>query len=435
MAKVQIKNEKITPFGGIFFVTNQFKPVERAIDEYLGRRCVSSGYQYGEIVRAMMCNFFCGGDRTEDINIIKERVGHGPGSRLCSPDTVLRMLAQLTVTDTVYESGSGKEYRFNTAESLNGLLVYVAVRCGQLVPGRTYDLDFDHEFLKAEKWDARRTYKGMPGYSPGVAVLTDAKTGEQVIVGVENRDGNANVKFHQEDTLNRILYNLAQCGIKIRYARMDCGSYSKPVVKLLLEHCERVFIRAEMSQSLRARLDAPQVWRKAEINDIEVETTSLPFDAFGDDAPNCRLVVQRTRKERGEQLDVFDCGQYTCRAILTNEEQMAEKDVITYYNQRGAKEKILDQMDNDFGWRHLPKSEMGQNAVFMLITAIIRNFYERLLRIDMLKRFAIKTGTRMKAFINRLIAVPAKWVRSGRQNILNLYTGNAAYIDLFAEYG
>ncbi len=34
MAKVQIKNEKITPFGGIYFVTKQFKPIERAIDEY-----------------------------------------------------------------------------------------------------------------------------------------------------------------------------------------------------------------------------------------------------------------------------------------------------------------------------------------------------------------------------------------------------------------
>ena len=32
-----------------------------------------------------------------------------------------------------------------------------------------------------------------------------------------------------------------------------------------------------------AQLDAPQVWRKTEINDIEVETTNLPFDAFGID--------------------------------------------------------------------------------------------------------------------------------------------------------
>ena len=113
MANVQIKNEKIKPFGGIYFVTSQFKPVERAIDEYLGRRCESAGYRYGEIVRAMMCNFFCGGDRTEDINNIGQRMGYGPDSRLCSPDTVLRMLSQLTAADTVYTSDSG----INTAST------------------------------------------------------------------------------------------------------------------------------------------------------------------------------------------------------------------------------------------------------------------------------------------------------------------------------
>ena len=61
---------------------------------------------------------------------------------------------------------------------------------------------------------------------------------------------------------------------------MDCGSYSKPVVKLLLKHCERIFIRAEKSPSLRAQLDAPQVWRKTEINHIEVETTFIFYAVF-----------------------------------------------------------------------------------------------------------------------------------------------------------
>ena len=39
------------------------------------------------------------------------------------------------------------------------------------------------------------TYKKFTGYSPGVAVIGD------LIVGIENRDGNANVRFHQQDTL------------------------------------------------------------------------------------------------------------------------------------------------------------------------------------------------------------------------------------------
>ncbi|MBR3455267.1 MAG: hypothetical protein IKH26_08090 [Bacteroidaceae bacterium] len=97
----------------------------KEIDAHLGLRCRLSGYQYGEIVQAMMCNFLCGGDRTEDINRIREGVGYG-GVRLCSPDTALRIFSELSVDDTLYTSVRGIQYRFNTAELLNGLLVRFA---------------------------------------------------------------------------------------------------------------------------------------------------------------------------------------------------------------------------------------------------------------------------------------------------------------------
>ena len=47
MAKVQIKSEKITPFGGIFHVRELFSRfVAPIIDKVLGIRCTSYGYQY-----------------------------------------------------------------------------------------------------------------------------------------------------------------------------------------------------------------------------------------------------------------------------------------------------------------------------------------------------------------------------------------------------
>jgi hypothetical protein len=49
MAKVQIKSERITPFGGIFHVRELFSRfVGPVIDKVLGLRCTSFGYQYGE---------------------------------------------------------------------------------------------------------------------------------------------------------------------------------------------------------------------------------------------------------------------------------------------------------------------------------------------------------------------------------------------------
>ena len=62
MAKVQIKSEKLTPFGGIFSIMEQFDSMlSPVIYSTLGLRCSSIiGYQYSEIVRSLMSVYFCG---------------------------------------------------------------------------------------------------------------------------------------------------------------------------------------------------------------------------------------------------------------------------------------------------------------------------------------------------------------------------------------
>ena len=74
----------------------------------------------------------------------------------------------MATVNTTYTSDTGKSYDFNTATKLNSLLVKELKNTGQLVAGESYDLDFDHQFLEAEKYDSKRTYKGFDGYSPGV---------------------------------------------------------------------------------------------------------------------------------------------------------------------------------------------------------------------------------------------------------------------------
>ena len=60
MAKVQIKSEKLTPFGGIFSIMEQFASMlSPIIDQTLGQRCRSIiGYQYSEIVRLILSDRF-----------------------------------------------------------------------------------------------------------------------------------------------------------------------------------------------------------------------------------------------------------------------------------------------------------------------------------------------------------------------------------------
>ena len=204
----------------------------------------------------------------------------------------------------------------------------ILVSTDQLLAGKSYDLDFDHQFIETEKYDAKMTYKKFTGYSPGVAVIGD------LIVGIENRDGNANVRFHQQDTLERIFSNLESDDIHVRRAQMDCGSCSREIVE--------------------------------------------------------------------------------------------------FYNLRGGKERIFDDMNNGFGWARLPKSFMAENTVFLLLTAVIRNFYKFLMeRLDT-KAFGLKKNSKIKAFVFKFISVPAKWIRTSRHYELNIYTSNHAYKNAFA---
>ncbi|MFC2775670.1 MAG: IS1380 family transposase, partial [Segatella oulorum] len=146
-----------------------------------------------------------------------------------------------------------------------------------------------------------------------------------------------------------------------------------------------------------------------------------------------RLVVQRSPlkgKDGSEQTDMFGVI-YTYRCILTNNWTSTEKDIITFYNERGASEKNFDIQNHDFGWSHLPFSFMAENMVFMMVTAMLKNFYLVCHISDKVK--PLKKTSRLKAFILHFVSVPAKWVRTGRQNVLNLYTNKTYYAEVFIE--
>ena len=138
-----------------------------------------------------MSIYFCGGSCVEDVTThLMNHLSLHPTLRTCSSDTILRAIKELTQENISYTSDAGKNYDFNTADTLNTLLLNCMFAFGQLKEGEMYDVDFDHQFIETEKYDAKPTYKKFFGYRPGVAVIGD------LIVGIENSNGNTNVPFH-----------------------------------------------------------------------------------------------------------------------------------------------------------------------------------------------------------------------------------------------
>jgi hypothetical protein len=292
---------------------------------------------------------------------------------------------------------------------------------GQLKEDGEYDVDFDHQFIETEKYDAKPTYKKFLGYRPGVAVIGD------MIVGIENSDGNTNVRFHQQDTLKRIFERLERNNLVINRFRADCGSCSEEIVEEVEKHCKSFYIRANRCSSLYDDIFALRGWKTEEINGIEFELNSILVGKWKGKA--YRLVIQR-QKRMDADLDLWE-GEYTYRCILTNDYESSVREIVEFYNLRGGKERIFDDLNNGFGWDRLPKSFMAENTVFLLLTALVRNFYKFIMERLEVKKFGLKATSRIKAFVFKFITVPAKWIRTSRQFILNIYTDNQAYGELF----
>ncbi len=117
-----------------------------------------------------------------------------------------------------------------------------------------------------------------------------------------------------------------------------------------------------------------------------------------------RLVIQRQKRMDGVQ-DLWE-GEYIYRCILTNDYESSAREIVEFYNLRGGKERIFDDMNNG-------------------------KFYKAIIhRLDV-KRFGLNATSRIKAFVFRFISVPAKWIRTSRRYVLNIYTCNNAYADIF----
>jgi hypothetical protein len=425
MTKIEKNSKNITPFAGVFLVNKEFNrsKMRKLIDDQLGERSSTKDYSYGNLFGNFFNLFLSGGECAEDIQQhFRPTLEQIPDNVVASADTMLRLFGELATENATVVSSGGKEYQFNINKNLNDLNIKSLLLTKQLEKGKFYDFDYDNQIIEHGKFDAKKTYKKNTGYFPGVASI-----GENIVY-IENRDGNANVKIAQAETLKRSYKILYDNKIYINRSRMDAGSYSEDIVKVVNKYSKLFYIRANKCESLTEKITQITDWQTVEINYKEYHVASIPFTNFLQEK-NYRLVIMR-EKTADMQLDLFEGEKFNYRCILTNDRQNTEKEIIEYYNQRGASEKIFDIQNNDFGWNHLPTSNMNANTVYLIITAMCKNFYNYLIK-KVAKVFTdILPTSRLKRFIFRFIAVAGHYVYRRRQWILQLYS-NRPYEKVF----
>ena len=176
---------------------------------------------------------------------------------------------------------------------------------------KSYDFDFDHQFIPCEKYDSKKGYKMKRGYFPEVAALG------RYIVHIENRNGNSNVKCKQNTTLKNVYNLLKSRNISINRSRMDCGSFSKKIIDVISQNSKLFYVRVQRCSELSRQIKEVTNWETVQLGLLDVEVCSINYQPFGGDE-TYRYVVSRKRNKTG-QLDLEFGDDFTCYAILTND--------------------------------------------------------------------------------------------------------------------
>ncbi|MCA1758407.1 MAG: IS1380 family transposase, partial [Bacteroidales bacterium] len=321
--KIQKISSNVSPFAGISFVNNEFDKVGmcQLIDSELGARVKTVGFSFGDIIKNLCNVFYSGGDCAEDIQShLGKHLKSIPGNSVPSSDTILRGIKEVATKNSTFVSKQGNMYDFNINTKLNTLNIKSLLLTKQLGRETYYDFDYDNQIIATEKYDTKRTYKHCKGYCPGVATIGNK------IVYIENRDGNANVKFEQASTLSRAYDLLKENCIKINRSRMDAGSYSKDIINVVASNSKLFYIRANKCADIFRQITEIEKWEKVEINYKIYEVASMPFTQFCEEE-NYRLVIMR-EKNNDNQIDLFTGDTFIYRSILTNDWQSTEKEVI-----------------------------------------------------------------------------------------------------------
>lgn len=416
--KITYSTSEINSFGGINFADKIISNSNayQTISQVLGNRGVKSKYTYSDMFRSYMLMVLCGGECAEDINEhLHGELSQTRGFEVPSADTLLRMQKELATEKETIVSPTGIIHDRNINYTMNKLMVNLLVQTGQLT-GKNggYVFDYDNQFIATEKYDSKRSYKHADGYFPGIASIGNFP------VYIENRNGNSNVKFKQDETLKRAYANLGGFGIKVKHSRMDCGSFDKEVIPVVETNSQYFYIRAQRCANLYDQIRDITNWQTVVIGTKEYQLASIGYAPFGWEK-TYRYVVAREKNVDG-QGDLFTGDSFTYRAIMTNNLEMSDVEVVEFYNDRGQSERLFDEMNNDFLWKKMPFSFLHENAVFLIMMAICRNLFHYLKQVVAKKLGFIQPTFRLKKFIFRFMLVPSKWIKQGRQMVLKLFT-------------
>ncbi len=397
----------ISAFGGLSIFHNVIKGSYFYDDlkntfSYMQKR--KRGYIPSEKITSHMLLILSGGESLSDIDILNNDEAYKKVTNIDS-------LPSHSTLDDLYNSINKKDYK--NYEKLN---LRQAIKYYIRNDIKKITLDVDSSLVFTEKKTAKYTYEKKKGYNPMYVV--DEKN--KIILSAKFRNGNASPQSDILESLEKVINELEKAieGIEIM-VRSDSAGYQLKIVKYLSKNLYRFAIRGDLNPSKIEEIRAipnnkwKNLSKKEDICRIKTSINSASIDFIQVDAVIIRKLIHSTDEGYLE-------NEYKYSYVITNipKYDMAEKQIISFYNQRGNAENIFKELKNDFALNNFPSSGLYANAFYLQVVVSAYNIFQ----ISKKKLFKKNWHKhRLKTIRYYIINAAALIVKSGRRIIMRLY--------------
>jgi hypothetical protein len=415
--QVQVKKSFYQSFGGINFIEDDIEKInfDPLVTETLGSRSLIAKYSYGDLLKNIFYSKLIGGDTLDDLNVLKDQLQDHPMLTIASPDTIEYAFQELIQPVKKEPTTTGKEHFINEHNGFNSLMTRLCRQTRLLKQREKYTMDYDGHIIENNKLDNATTYKYSDGYYPVVCSIN------KLPVYLQNRNGNTPESYNQKSSIAAALEQCTAQKITVNKFRADACCYEKNTIEYLEENHITYYIRAEQNENLRIALEDETEWQPAVLNHCKVDVCSIEEPIFGQ--KTFRRIVAYRRKLSNEQATIFDNNGYRYSAIVTSDTQATPLDVIRFYNQRGCQgEHHFKELDYDFSWNKLPFHNFQLNTIYLYATAIAYILFEYVKQKYAGVLDFVNKSMRLKNFILHFVTLTAKWIRTGRQWVLKIFT-------------
>lgn len=413
--QVKQKETFIQSFGGLNFIHDYLKSnnFSALALNHLGRRSVTAKYSYDDLLRQLFYLTAIGADTLDESNYLKYQLQDHPDLKIASPDTIEYAFQELRQPTQSISATSGAIHQINEHGGFNKLLIALCEKF-LLTSGSSYLMDYDGHMVENTKADNAFTYKQTEGYYPVVCSIS------KMPVYMQNRNGNTPESYNQKTIIEAAINNCNEKSIYINAFRADACCYEKTTIEYLESENITYYIRAENCRSLMDALTDEPDWLPGMLGDRKVEVCSLEERIFGQ--KKYRRIVAYRYKQKG-QLTIDDTDGYRYYAIVTSDKDTSPLECINIYNQRGCDgEHHFEELDHDFNWNKLPFDNIELNTIYMYAMLVAYLLFNAV-KIAFAKGISyINKTMRIKNFILHFVTLPAKWIRTGRRWVLNIYT-------------